>query len=208
MDMEEGKIYTAMLFYYPDGFVFRWTPGGLPVQVISNVRFDLDGKRDEFGVPPHAHEDAQLSEATNLEGSIDFLVENAKAHGPPQAMGLMLFKKVGRYVVQLFGSPPSLYGGPEGYVVSALAAQEVDPTMTTEKLFELGKAGASLPVAEHDHWFASERPMPFSAALWIFRSVTEENIVATNCNCEPAIRPRHRGVQPFPMPDERFVGEE
>jgi|GEM_PF-7008787 len=183
--MEEGPVYSAVLFIFADGWMYRWTPGGLPIQMVTAVRFS-DGPGDEFGVPPHSHDDVEFSSVPNLEGNLSFLVEQSKVHGPPQSMTPVLFKRVGRYVVTMMSVPPSPYGGqPPGYIVSAVSAREGGETLTTEALLELAKAEKKIPVQEHDHWFASEKPLPFSGALWVFQSVTEENIAATNCNCRP-----------------------
>lgn len=191
--LEEGRTYHGLMFVFADGYFFRWTPGGLPVMVESDpIRFEK-GPVDEFGVPPHEHPDVQFSsgaDLSTLDGALSSVLQASKKHGPPQSVSVLFFKKVGRYVVTLGTIPPSPWGGgPTGYVVSALAASEGVTGPSVEELVALGEAGAKTSVQEHDHWFASEKPLPFTAALWIFRSVTEDNISATNCNCDPEERP-------------------
>ncbi len=184
---EDGQIVHAIMVLFGDGYMVQATPGSKSILVETEVKFGL-GRRDEFGIPDHDHADSKLSEV-EADDILGLITQVSKKHGPPVFMGPAMVRKVGRFQAMLFGSPPMSYSGDPSYVVAAFGPS--DPSqklLSAEEAAALLKEGKSVPTPEHDHWFLSDKPVPLAAALWVFRSLTEENITATNCNCAPKER--------------------
>lgn len=212
---ERGEIVSALMFFFANGFMLQVTPGAAPILMETGVQFG-EGAPDEFGVRPHSHADVRFSEAkVNVSDPFSIVLEGAKTHGPPLHMSPVLLRKVGRFQVRLF-SPPAGYRE-AGYVVAAIGPKEGSEAMTEQEAVEAARSGQKVKVPEHDHWFASDKPLPLSAAIWIFRSLTEENLNATNCNCgSKVVSPSQigksmglsgfDGSDPSDDPDEAFIG--
>lgn len=210
---ERGETISALMFFFGNGYLLQVTPGAVPIVMQTGVEFGT-GDPDEFGIRPHSHADVKFSAAENPADYVDpfsLVLKAAKTHGPPIHMAPVLCRKVGRFQVKIY-SPPAGYRE-SGFVVAALGPKEGAPQMTTEEAVELAKAGGKISIPEHDHWFASDKPLPLSAAIWIFRSLTEENLVATDCNCgtkgpSPRQIMESLGLStPLEQePDEAFIG--
>lgn len=139
------------------------------------VRLVPGGSVDGFGVPDHEHGLASFEGGTDFWALLD---QQTKVHGLP----LSTTPTYMRYLTSPDGP------GPVYWLVLMEAAGDFRGgyAVTGFKVDRLVQVkGGTVQTPEHAHWLAAQESMPLSAALWIFRHMTTEQLDAglLACNC-------------------------
>ena len=184
-----GAVDAVFQALFRDGSAVLLMPtgSGLFTAGSLHVTFRQSGSSDRFGVPEHDHSPMGLSpKPETLDQILDRLT---RLHGPVEEVSPAWSRTLAPGLGLILYGMPVLTGRGFNVVGARMDAPVEEPA--SETMNEIG-------IPEHSHWFAATSPLPFSAAYWIFRHMTAEQLLADieRCNCQP---PMPQGEQPDPI---------